>query len=447
MNSHIEFQGCSDAGRRSAILIAQYFPPLNIIPSHRALRMARVLLERYDRVYVLTLPTDDLTGSLLDPGFGEIERADPRLCIIPVVPWFVSNKGNYLLFTLQRALRTVMARLFCSSGFDWVIPVARTLQRLCSATTIELIISTGGPFVPFPVVGRIAGKLKIPCILDYRDLWSQNPRTPFGRSFRYMVRRTLERYANKRSTIITTVSEGCKRAIVKAHPFAHVRTLLNTPDKIYVKWFFEQSITLFDSQCLNIVLTGTIYRECTCRLLVDSINKLPSVIRSKVRLHYFGGNSNLIRPEFESGDISENLKSYGVVSKSEAVAAVRGADILLSLVFDQNQGLNSDEVFGVMTTKIFDYFLSGKPIINIGPIGADVARLARDIGYSEFHNFYVDQEEKLKDLIGLACDNLVLFRSRKSIANLPDFKYDFDRILTEDIFGANGVRQALQKSS
>lgn len=418
-----------------AILVAQYFPPFNVIASHRALRIARVLLDNFENVHVLTLPTISLSEQYVDNEFGKEELSNPRLriqCVSQLLDGYGIATKSKLVHRLFGALLT---RVLCSPGSDWALSVSRILKRIDNIEPIRLIVSTGGPFVPFWPVTSFGIKAEVPCILDYRDLWSQNPRAPYFPLFRYLVQRTIERWVNSHCSVITTVSDGCRRSILAEQPQLTVRTLLNTPDESYSTWFHKQPTAAvahnFDASYLNIVLTGTVYPECTCKLLVNALKLLPETLRTRVRLNYFGASAKLIEVDFNEAALNENFLNYGYVIKREAVAAVKCADILLSLVFDKGDSKDSNAVLGLMTTKVFDYFLSGKPIINIGPPSTDLCLLAEECGYSEFHNFSFKQTNQLAEFLATALYDLDEFRQRVSLAKLPDFANTFTHILKD----------------
>ena len=418
--------------RGAAILVTQFFPPLNMIGSQRAVRIARVLLEAFDRVYVLTLPTGDLPAGLIDRDFGRDVTSNARLHILEVRPW-LPGYGNVATPRLvHRMLGASLMRMLCSTGADWVPPVASYLRQIgIKEQDIKVIIASGSPYVPFLPVVRFAEKAQVPCILDYRDLWSQNPRAPYPLLARLAVRHTLERYVNSHSTVITTVSDGCRKSILAVRPQLTVKSLLNTPDADYRRWFNEQPTRAFEPDCLNIVLTGTVYRECTCRLLIRVLRGLDDGVRAKIRLHYFGPSSDLVRGEFSDVELSENLRDHGMVPKHEAASAVKGADLLLSLVFDSSRGKQDSAVLGIMTTKVFDYFLSGKPIFNVSPANADVCEFARQIGYDEFQSFDDSHERELSEAVSAASADLAAFRRRSCSSELPDFSQALQQILRD----------------
>jgi len=420
----------------AAILVSQYFPPFNIIASQRAMRMAATLLNKYECVYVVTLPTHDLPGELLDFDFGKELLNDPRLKLVEVSPILAGYGYVKETNLFHRLIGSLLTRLLCGPGVDWIPSLKKALLNIVKQNDVKLIVSTGEPFVTFYTVTVLASKFCIPCIIDYRDLWSQNPQAPYPEFARSIVKQTIEKYVDKVANIVTTVSEGCAKSILEVQPKAKVEVLLNTPDKSY-RDKFRNSITNsrckeFDQNKLNIVLTGSVYEECTCRILIQALKAMPKALCERVILHYYGLTSKIVFNDFQMQCMLNNLNDHGFVNKSEAIQVVKKADLLLSLVFDRLLD-KQNPVNGIITTKIFDYFLSGKPIINIGPRGADLNLFAEKIGYTEFHSFEYFQVHELAEFLINALQDLASFRNRHSIIDMPDFSERFSLIIQKAV--------------
>lgn len=426
-------QSVQNEHKDAAILVSQYFPPFNMVASQRAMRMAVTLLNKYEQVYVITLPVQDLPDEFLDFEFGKELLQESRLKVITASPvlngyGFVKQKKLF-----HRLIGGILTRLLCGPGVDWIPSLKAVLLPIINQCKVKLIVATGVPFIPFYTIIKFAELNNIPSILDYRDLWSQNPHAPYPKFARYLVRATVEKYVNGHATVVTTVSDGCARSLAKQSNSTPVKILPNYPDNFYKKIFAKSLPTaissVFDRNTLNIVLTGSIYKNCTCRLLVESLKLMSQEWRGRVRLHYFGPTSKIVENDFSSQDIFYNLIDHGFVSKSKAIQVLKEADLLLSLVFD---GPVSEQasIQGLMTTKVFDYLLSGKPILNIGPPNGDINILAQKIGYSEFYSFEYFQIQEVSDFLLSALQNIDNFRKRKVQVELPDFSECFIKIIS-----------------
>ncbi len=423
----------------AAVLVAFHFPPLNVVAAQRGLRLARTLLDRYDTVYVVRQDWRQLATSVLDHEFAKGVLENPRLVCIDSQPMLARRGYSASPSLIHRLVGGVFTRLLCGPGVDWIPAISGALESLSPSIDIRMVVASGPPFVPFVACLRWAGRRRIPVILDYRDLWSRNPISRFPWMARLLVNRFVERRINRAATLMTTVSHGCKAMIERDAKIAPVRVLLNSPDASYRQFVSNIAATKARSDGepgrdrlapFRLVFTGQVYPHCTFAPVIHAALQLPGDILGRLEVHYFGGCSAMVRREFDRFGIGDLLVDHGMVSKAEAVAAILEADLLLSLVHAGEKSPDPS-VSGLMTTKVYDYFLSGGPILNIGPFDAEVNRFAVDIGYTPFHSFVASDTKGLVSFLRDAIDGEGLRSLEPCSLEMPDFTTDFQVILTE----------------
>jgi hypothetical protein len=322
---------------------------------------------------------------------------------------------------------------------DWIPALSRALESLSSSIDFKVVVASGPPFVPFAACVNWAARRHIPLILDYRDLWSRNPISRFPWIARLLVNRFLERPINRAATLLSTVSHGCKVMIERDSEDRPVRVLLNSPDASY-RWFFKEIVAakiLSGGKPVRdrflpfrIVFTGQIYPHCTFAPVILALLRVPKAILERVEVHYFGGCSAMISREFDRFGVAGILVDHGMVSKAASVEAILDADLLLSLVHTESTS-SDPSVSGLMTTKIYDYILSGNPILSIGPADAEVNRFAHDIGYTAFHSFVAGDTEGLSRFLEGAINDGTLQSLEPCALGMPDFSSVFETILAE----------------
>lgn len=419
-------------GSGSAVLVAQAFLPLNVIGAQRALRMLRVLLDRYERVYVIAQDPKQFKSELLDFEYGADVFDHPRLLMLHARA-LLSGYGFVEHPTLiHRLVGGILMRLLCSTGLDWVPDLWRKLQSIAVEEHLKVIVATGSPFITFLPIVRWATCRSTPVILDYRDLWTRNPRAPYSRIARYFVNRAIERPINRVASALITVSDGCKITLSEDTPSIPLFVLYNSPDDSYLSYFrsiVENNVVSDrDDQKLQIVFTGQVYAECTFAPFLRVVNALPKEKRELIEIHYYGGNSSAVEEEFRHFGQSDRLFDHGNVSKIESIKAMLRADLLLSFVHTDRVSV-SPAVAGLMTTKVYDYFLSGKPVFNIGPVDAEINKFARMIDYRLFHTFTADDIEGMQRwLVSFLTHGLPIKQVPLSV-QLPNFGTVFHSII------------------
>lgn len=420
----------------AAVLVAFNFPPLNVVASQRAARMARELLNRYDHVYVLRLSPEGLSPSFVDPDYSRDLLEHPNLHCIDVRPLFDRRGFSADQSLIHRVAGSLLIRVLCSPGADWIPSLNRALAAVPESLQVKVVIATGPPFVSFISALRWADGRSAPTILDYRDLWSRNPVAKYPKLARALINRWLERPINRAATIMTTVSEGCRDVLLRDDPGVPIRLLMNVPDLAYCQYFesiaqtCDPASAILGDGVLNITFTGQVYEHCTFAPLLRAISQLADAMRRRVMVHYYGSCSEMVVNEFKEHGLRDCLNDHGMVPKEAAIRALYGSHILLSLVHASETAVDPS-ITGLVTTKIFDYLLVNKPIFNIGPPEAELNRFARQIGCQMFHSFISSDIESMTVFLKSALNGQMVDTSNSQKLQIPDFGADFNRILDE----------------
>jgi hypothetical protein len=180
---------------------------------------------------------------------------------------------------------------------------------------------------------------------------------------------------------------------------------------------------------MRVVFAGQVYGNCTFAPFLKAIAGLPGTLTNQMEFHYYGDASHVARTEFEQYGHSGMLTDHGKVSKDDSLRAMLGADLLLSLIHTDRVSPDP-AVTGHMSTKIYDYFLSGNPILNIGPVNAEVNRVAAEIGHAGFHSLPADDTAGIAHVIEDAVNRRLTHSDPLSV-QLPLFEAVFSSVLDE----------------
>jgi hypothetical protein len=133
---------------------------------------------------------------------------------------------------------------------------------------------------------------------------------------------------------------------------------------------------------MRVVFAGQVYGNCTFAPFLKAIAGLPGTLANQMEF-------TLLRRRVACR--AERIEQMAALGCSPTTARCRkttrcagdaDADLPLSLIHtDRVRQIRRHRPW---STKIYDYFLSGNPILNIGPVNADVNRLAAEIG-AGFH--------------------------------------------------------------
>lgn len=389
----------------------------------RSLKYVNYLKDKFEKIIIIT--EDFSTISSKYKYDSNLLDGDSKITTLNIKsylgPYSFENKSKY---SINYVLGSILIRLFRSSGADWVFPLYKTFNKIIKDYEIKYILHTGSPFIPMISTALFSKLYGIKYILDYRDPWTQNPRGLKTGVYSKIIFNTLEKYVNKNSITIIGIGKEILNLICN-NKYNRKLVIKNLPDKFYVRQFMEDSLCSMQLKFkYNITISGTIYKECDPSPILNAINHLPLEIKKDVCLNYCGLSSSLFNKFCEDYDI--NIKNHGYISKKDATSLVCSSNILISLNYNSNLG-NFSSANCLITTKVFDYLLSGKPVINVGLKDSELCQFIDSIGYQSFFTFdYNDSHQISTKILSILKNNKI----SSCQVNFPLFGSDnsFDKI-------------------
>jgi glycosyltransferase involved in cell wall biosynthesis len=121
--------------------------------------------------------------------------------------------------------------------------------------------------------------------------------------------------------------------------------------------------------------------ECLVELITEITD-----FESHLEIKLIGAVSPEVLETIAQFGLNPYLKTLGYVSHSEAIAQQRKSQVLLLIE------INSQDTKSIIPGKLFEYMVSGRPIIAIGPQGSDFA----EIIYNTNTGVFFDYSEKMK---------------------------------------------------
>jgi hypothetical protein len=109
------------------------------------------------------------------------------------------------------------------------------------------------------------------------------------------------------------------------------------------------------------------------------------------RLKLIGATSQEVVDTISEHNLNEFVQNLGYISHQEAVEHQRKSQVLLLIE------INSEDTKSIIPGKLFEYMVSERPIIAIGPKDSDFAEIIALTNTGVF--FTYDEKEKLKALL------------------------------------------------
>jgi len=342
-------------------LLAYYFPPDQSVGSVRPENWANWLGERHDMVVIT--PRLATQASVEDNTYYRVVR--PRSILLSTLE-FVNQLRKKV-----RKKKQISSSAFngkpkkqATGIFTYRMPCLHDLWLFSSYLELlrikpDVVIATHGPYINL-VSAWLYVFFHPKTILwtDFRDLWTEN-HTVTGVPGVRVLERIIEKNIIRSAQIVTSVSEHlCEKFRENFLKKAHL--VYNAPASAFVG--SNRSISCSG---ITICYAGTIYpgwRDPSTlferiRNLVNS-NVLSSKSLQLTFASRHAGNFFALVDEF---DVLEFVDYRGAISREESIALQQQADILLLLES------NAPEARGVLTGKVFEYLMTDKPILLVGP--------------------------------------------------------------------------------
>ncbi|MBO7201142.1 MAG: glycosyltransferase [Bacteroidales bacterium] len=242
----------------------------------------------------------------------------------------------------------------------------------------DLVICSTASFFPLFTSLRVAQTMGLPLILDFRDIYEQDPYMYPRKGAAGLLRRMQIGMRNRiitHAAAVTTVSEWHKNLLVAYNENTHL--IFNGFDN---ELFYPHTNTDRLSSFV-IGYTGSV-SPTNCEgsrnpeILFDAVQRLSAegiIEPKKFAIHFYTDDvsKNYLRSTAEKYGIADYVKIYQWIAANEVPSVLSKCSILLVLVAACNTN-------GVMTTKIFEYLAMGRTTICVPNNNSPVAKLISD---------------------------------------------------------------------
>jgi glycosyltransferase involved in cell wall biosynthesis len=374
--------------RPKLLFLAWSFPPFQVIAAIRAWNIAKYLTRRGWEVVVVT-PQPELRRRL-DNSMPSASTEGIRQVLTghdwrQLAPTHLRCRDTGIGWFLGGVCRRVADRLGIDYGSGWIKPAEEACRSLAPGD-INLILASGPPFATFVLAERLSKKLRCPYVLDYRDPWTE----PGGGQKPPALVAKWESRVLKHAAAVTTVSPSWA---------TDLRARYDIPSKVHVvtNGYDAEDLSRVEPRAFDhfaIVYAGVFYppeRVITPVLAALQRLKAKNIPREWL-FHFFGTpgeHEDHVRNEATRLGVMDRVRLHGRVSRVEALAAVRGANIavVINSVFDDA----SAKIKGTVPAKVFELIGLETPILLVAPPDTDLETIANSGVCRRFRGRDVDE--------------------------------------------------------
>jgi len=290
---------------------------------------------------------------------------------------------------IEKAMLYVRGNFFIPDArIGWVKPSVSFLLDYIKKEGIETIITTGPPHSVHLIGLQIKQKLGVKWLADFRDPWT-----------------TIGYHKQLR---LTSASKAKHKSLEKE--------VLNASDHIIVTSFVTmKEFQGFTNKSIEVITNGyddeaTVEFQMDTKFTLSHIGSLLSkrnpeilwrVLSELVRdnesfskdfqLNFIGSISEKVLKSIKKYNLCNYIREVGYVSHQEAIIYQKKSQVLLLIEID------SEDTKCIIPGKLFEYMISNRPIVAMGPKGSDVEKIIKETNTGHYFNY--SDYESLKRII------------------------------------------------
>lgn len=341
---------------RTVLVVAYYFPPMGLSGVMRTVRFVKYLaLNNWKPIVLTSTPNHYHTydETLLEEFEGldvEIIRTPPKKKRIGSPK--DDSKAVKLLSGAVSGLSAVLHQP--DSAIRWRKAALAAAEDIIREKKINVIFSTAPPFSDFIIAQEIAVQHHIPFVVDYRDLWVDNPERSYPSPMHKNKDREREVSVLKSASHVLVTSRAAKELLIKRYRFLKYDDVGIIPDS-YDGEYFDDYYPHSADHKLIITHCGEINKPGLTKNLITAIGKYlkkNEQLKSNLEFRFVGTVAGLQQKKIEKLGMQNNIVCTGYVSHRDAMKQMLAADILL-LISDRQQP----------SAKLYEYLGARKPIL------------------------------------------------------------------------------------
>lgn len=246
----------------------------------------------------------------------------------------------------------------------WYPFAVREGKRIVEREGVDVILSSSPPNTCHVIAAAIHEHTGVPWLADFRDVWDiwdfwYNPR---GFSFRQAIERRLEAKTVESADAIAGVSEAMLTDFQMRFPSLSPERCLLLPNG-FDSDDFTGIVPRDFGDGVHLVHAGSFYEwrrpDVFLHALAGFRERYPEDAQ-RLHVHFIGHLEYEHRRLINELDLDSMLTIRDTLSYKECLSWIYGADALLLIPGDITNSA------AMVTTKVFDYIMSQKPIVIIG---------------------------------------------------------------------------------
>lgn len=385
------------------LYISYFYPPLGGPAALRAVKTVKYLTEEGITCDVITAGEPEYLyrdeSLLAECRAGRVFRTaslDP-MSLLKKSGLSRGNELSGLYLKTPESLKLRLRRLYpIDDKIGWVPFLLKAGHQALSSADYDLIYASLGPFSSALGAHRLARLSGLPLVLDLRDYWNLLSDYDLqGHGLKRWFSLHWERKVDREAKLIVSATRGIGEDAAEAFG-PELRAKLLT---VYNGWDeadFNALPAVESEGGFTFAYFGNLYARRSLKHFYRALKRLrdEGSLPLKARVLLYGNFFREAQAEIAESGIADMIGIVPQLPHAEALARMRAADVLLLTI-------NSSSPRGTLTSKLFEYLRSQRPILGMVPAHNEAAVLLRECGHS--HICAMESQDSiylcLKDLL------------------------------------------------
>jgi glycosyltransferase involved in cell wall biosynthesis len=389
--------------QKKLLIITYYFPPAGGPGVQRWLKFVKYLPEF--GVQPIVYVPENPTYPIVDEGL--IKEVSDQVIVIKnkiiepyqLASFFSKNKTKKIASGIfpNKKKQSLLDKVFLWIRGNLFIPDARVLwgkpsvsflEKYIVENNIDTIVTSGPPHSLHLIGLELKQKLNIKWFADFRDPWTTIGYHKSLRLSSYAAKKhkKLEHQVLNTADTILVTSKTTK---------AEFQEITTKPIEVITNGYDVENV---DKQTLDTKFTlahiGSFLSERNplflWECLIELLQEIPE-FKQHLEIKLIGAVSQEVLETITKFKLNDYLNNLGYVSHKEAIAHQKKSQVLLLIE------INSEDTKSIIPGKLFEYMVSNRPIIAIGPKGSDFSDIITQTNTGVFFDY--SEKMKLKSVI------------------------------------------------
>ena len=290
---------------------------------------------------------------------------------------------------IEKAMLWIRGNVFIPDArVFWVKPSVKYLKKYIQENNIETIITTGPPHSLHLIGLDLKKHLNINWIADFRDPW-----TTIG----YHKELKLSKWASaKHKALEKEVLTTCDTILVTSPTTkSEFERITNQLIEVITNGYDVEKIEKKSlDEAFTLAHIGSFLSERNPQILWESLSELideNEAFATHFKLKLIGAVSKEVIQSISDFNLDSFVQNLGYVSHEEAIIHQRSSQVLLLIEID------SDDTKCIIPGKLFEYMVSERPILAIGPKNSDFENIIKQTNTGVFYQY--NEKNELKSQI------------------------------------------------